>query len=155
MMNRPRLRAEHARLLTQMESILVELNNEEPRHAPRPPLGPEALAQALLTEARRRAQVFGDLDFHDPQWLMLLDLFVADWQRREICVSSLCIASGVPSTTALRHMAFLETRGMLSKHPHPRDSRRSIVTLTEEGRERIMGYLLSTEQVLTAVRRWG
>lgn len=139
------MKPEHELLLTHMEEILARLADEGVGGAGLGPPRPEALARALLSEAARRAQFFSRLQFHDPQWLMLLDLFVARQREQEICVSSLCIASGVPPTTALRHMTFLERQGMIVKTPHPRDSRRSIVRLSDDAHRRMLDYLALVE----------
>ena len=56
----------------------------------------------MLRWRRRRDQLFaGDL-FADPAWDMMLDLAAAGLEGVDVAVSSLCIASAVPATTALR-----------------------------------------------------
>src|SRR5690606_9764038 len=67
-----------------------------------------------LLRARRLRDEFlpGDL-FADPAWDMLLDLFAARLEQERVSVSSLCIASAVPPTTALRWIRTLTEKGLL------------------------------------------
>ena len=65
---------------------------------------------------------------------MLLELYDADFTGRRISVSSLCFASGVPQTTALRWIKVLEREGQIKRTPDPRDGRRYFVELTESAR---------------------
>ena len=157
-MTGPRLRPEHEVLLRQVETLLTELDAEEsapsPTHGPAGAGSPEQFARALLNAEARRAQAFEELEFHDPQWLMLLDLFAARREGREICVTSLCIASGVPATTALRHIAFLEARGMVRRRAHSSDARRSIVMLTEGAATRISRHLEAVQKMLAPAPIW-
>lgn len=72
----------------------------------------------------RRNELLGKPVFRDPAWDMLLDLVVAADESRAVSVSGLCHASGVPTTTALRHVERLETLGLLTRTPDPADKRR-------------------------------
>lgn len=85
----------------------------------------------LQLRARRRL-VFGDSLFGEPAWEMLLELYDAKSRGRRECVSGLCIASGVPATTALRWIGYLESEGWLTRVPDPKDGRRSFVEATEK-----------------------
>ena len=62
--------------------------------------------------------------------IMLFDLFVASEQDRPISVTSLCIASGAASTTALRQIGQLEERGFVTRQEDAQDRRRSWVRPT-------------------------
>lgn len=99
------------------------------------------LAQALLSLARRREQFFPNIVFYDPQWLMVLDLFVATAQGRDLAISSVCIASGAASATAWRNIRLLEDRGLILRAPHPSDRRSRFLQLSPEGRQQVCAYL--------------
>lgn len=72
----------------------------------------------------RRNDALGTPVFRDPAWDMLLDLMVAADEARPVSVSGLCHASGVPTTTALRHVDRLAALGLLTRTPDPDDKRR-------------------------------
>ncbi len=56
----------------------------------------------IIRQRQLRARFFDGELFADPAWDMLLDLTAARVEARRVSVTSLCIASGVPPTTALR-----------------------------------------------------
>lgn len=89
--------------------------------------------QCHLKERRMRDQFFDRGLFADPVWDMLLDLWVARASGRLVSVSSLCIASAVPPTTALRWIERLASDGYVLRSSDPRDSRRRHVSLSPHG----------------------
>lgn len=94
---------------------------------------PGTLAERFIRLRRKRDSIFGDRLFADPAWDMMLDLYQASKKdARPISVTSLCIASAVPNTTALRWMDALVQKGLLTRHADERDGRRTFVSLTEE-----------------------
>lgn len=75
----------------------------------------------------KRNTVMGAAIFRDPGFDMLLELFAADQRGYRITVTSLCHASGVPMTTAHRHLSQLERHGLAVREGDLRDHRRSYV----------------------------
>ena len=70
--------------------------------------------------------------FRDPAWDMLLELFVAHQGGRQVSVKSLCHASGVPATTALRHLSLLEKHGLITRDGDAQDNRRWFIHPTDK-----------------------
>ena len=100
------------------------------------------LALKAYRDRRRRSTIFGDDTlFGEPAWDILLDLFVAGERGNRVAVTSACIGSGVPSTTALRWLSVLETRGLIEREYDNQDARRSFVRLTAQGRKYMVEYL--------------
>ncbi|MEW6257455.1 MAG: response regulator [Pseudomonadota bacterium] len=97
--------------------------------------------RALVAARADRDAIFQAGLFSDPAWDMLLDLAVAEATGRPISVTSLCIASGAPTTTALRRIEDLKDAGLLDRIPDPQDRRRVLVHLTEEGRKRMEAFV--------------
>jgi hypothetical protein len=94
---------------------------------------PDALFEARRHYKSRRARdnLFGTPDlFGEPAWDMLVDLFIAAEESKQISVSSLCVASAVPMTTALRWIAILESRALIERTADDLDARRSYLSLT-------------------------
>ncbi|MGR0183058.1 response regulator [Azospirillum aestuarii] len=91
----------------------------------------------ILTAIRRkraaREKFFPKGLFEDPCWDMLLDLMINHLQGRRISVSSLCIASGVAQTTALRRITDLHDRGLVRRIADDKDGRRVFIELTDDG----------------------
>jgi len=59
---------------------------------------------------------------------MLLDLFVQQRRGRKVIVTSLCIASAAPQTTALRYITLMEAAGLITRSHCASDHR--VVWLT-------------------------
>jgi hypothetical protein len=90
--------------------------------------------QVIYTYRRRREDIFENKDiFSDPCWDMLLTLFSSYLNKKSECISSVCISSNVPVTTALRWLKVLERQKLLARCNDPRDSRRIFIALTAEG----------------------
>jgi hypothetical protein len=90
-----------------------------------------AVAKALIAlQSGRRALALPSL-FADPAWDMLLDLFVARAEGRPVAVSSLCIASGVPASTAHRWIQALVDHDAVRRRADPVDRRRVFIEITE------------------------
>lgn len=76
--------------------------------------------------------IFGKRVISDPQYDMLLELFIAHHERRAVSTTDLCRAGGVPATTALRHIDKLEAGGFLRRELDSSDARRSLVVATDK-----------------------
>lgn len=104
------------------------------------------IAEAILQSRRLREDLFGAEMFADPAWDMLLHLFVNAERGRAVPVSYLCVASGVPQSTALRWVDTLARVGMVTRRPDPRDARRNLVELTDEAIRLMRVQLRRTRQ---------
>ncbi len=95
----------------------------------------QQFAGTLYQIRRTRDRLFADEDlFGDPAWDILLDLVYAERDHKSVSVTSACMASGVPPTTALRWVTVLEARGYIERAQDKLDGRRRYVMLTEKGR---------------------
>lgn len=107
-----------------------------------------AIAAAEIRDAirarRLRDRILGEGLFEDPAWDMLLDLFAAHLEHAQVAVSSLCIASAVAPTTALRWITKLDEAGFLVRRPDPFDRRRIFLALSGRGIEAMRRYVLAT-----------
>jgi len=118
-----------ASALARLASTPVSVETTKPVQ---PGEGPVVSAEAVrsIIRARRLRDQFmpGDL-FADPAWDILLDLLQAEIIQHRVPVSSLCIASAVPATTALRWIRTLTDRQMLLRREDPHDARRVFIEL--------------------------
>lgn len=76
----------------------------------------------------------------EPCWDALLDLCIAEIEGHRVSVTSLCIASGVPVTTALRWIALLERDDMIERQADLRDKRRTFLRITKRAFENMFEY---------------
>ncbi len=69
----------------------------------------------------------------------------------DVSVSSLCIASGVPATTALRWIRTMTQTGMIRRAPDPGDARRVFLALSEKSAQAMAAYLASRRRMLAGL----
>lgn len=108
-----------------------------------PRLPPPALVRQLLRHRQQRARFFDPSLFADPAWDMLLDLTAAHGEGKQVSVTSLCIASGVPPTTALRWIGLLTEAQLLRRTQDGGDRRRVFIGLTDKAVAAMAGYFAS------------
>jgi hypothetical protein len=105
------------------------------------------LARQSYDDRRRRSKIFRiEALFGEPAWDILLDLFIAAKERRRVSVTSACIGSAVPSTTALRWIAILEKHDFLLREADPGDARRVYVKLSARGYAAMLEYFASSSR---------
>lgn len=105
-------------------------------------------AASLRAIRLRRNEALGSPVFRDPAWDMLLDLLVASEEGRRVSVTGLCHASGVPTTTALRHVERLDELGLIERTADPEDGRRLWVTARPETLRRVREVLARLRAVV-------
>lgn len=103
------------------------------------------LLEKISRNRRKRREFFGDRLFEDPAWDMILDLAMARARFQRVAVTSLCIASGVPATTALRWISVLINRGVFQREDDVTDKRRAFISLTDAGAHKVARYFASIE----------
>ena len=85
-----------------------------------------------ITSLRRK--FFDPSWFCDATWNMLLDLKRAEIHGETVAISSLCIASGIPETTALRYINLMAEDEWIVRKADPQDGRRVFVDLSDRSR---------------------
>jgi hypothetical protein len=108
--------------------------------APRPPLPDPRLVRKIIAQRQLRAKFFAAELFADPAWDILLDLTAARAEHVRVSVTSLCIASGVPPTTALRWIGQMTAAGLLKRDEDESDRRRAFIALTDGAADAMARY---------------
>jgi hypothetical protein len=102
-----------------------------------------AKARKIISHRRLRDRMFGDGNlFGEPAWEIMLDLFIATAEGKPISVSSACIGSAGPSTTALRYLTAMDEQLLIERFKHETDSRVMNVRLSDAAMKK-MGAILS------------
>ncbi|MDB5685382.1 MAG: MarR family transcriptional regulator [Sphingomonas bacterium] len=119
--------------------------------APGAPAAVDAgMIRTLIRIRRLREQFFPADLFADPAWDMLLDLAAARLEGRAVAVSSLCIASAVPPTTALRWIKTLTDGNLLARVADSNDGRRVFIELSDAAANGIMAYMAARQRLIAA-----
>lgn len=95
----------------------------------------------LMTLQEVRSGIFGEALLPDAAWEMLVELMLAKLTGRRIAVTSLCLASKAPVTTALRRIDDLLDAGLVVRLPDPSDRRRSYMELSATGQQKMRDFL--------------
>lgn len=132
---RPSMDRSHAALKSAV-SDSAPGSSAEPTGAP---LTPELVRRVIKARALR-SRMFDASLFSDPAWDMLLDLMLAHLSGKQVYVTSLCIAAGVPIATAFRRIEDLAAKGLVTKTRDSKDTRRVFVELTEAGMQKMANY---------------
>lgn len=111
------------------------------REARDEPKDRERLARIMLRSRQRRKDSFPSVIFGEPGWDMILQLYVAHCAGETIDVSGLCGCTGVPKTTALRHLDRLAAQQLVERLDDSADGRRIFVRLSRTLREQTEQWL--------------
>lgn len=92
----------------------------------------DALAlKNILRKRETRASVFGNFEYTEAAWDILIELTAARLEGRRLDVSGLCLLTHVSRTTAWRTIQSLVSAGMLSRVEDPEDRRRVHIELAD------------------------
>ncbi len=108
-----------------------------------PDLPDPRTVRQIIANRQARARFFDPDLFGDPAWDMLLDLTAAHGEGARVSVTSLCIAAGVPPTTALRWLTQMVESGIFVRVPDPADRRRAFIALSDKAIAAMSGYFAS------------
>lgn len=98
-------------------------------------------------KARRMRNLYFDAElFADPAWDMLLDLMAARLENAKVSVSSLCIASGVPPTTALRWIKVMTEEKIFERQADEKDGRRIFIELSDDAATAMINFFSKVQQ---------
>ena len=100
------------------------------------------IARRISQWRRKRDAILAPIVFADPEWDILLDLYVEGGCGRTVSLSSLCIAAAVPNTTAARAVNAMVADGVLTKSRDAEDARRVIIALSDSTREKMRTWLI-------------
>ncbi|MDA9918468.1 MarR family transcriptional regulator [Erythrobacter sp.] len=112
------------------------------------PLPEPGVVRQIIAGRQARARFFDEELFADPAWDMLLDLAAAHAEHQRVSVTSLCIAAGVPATTALRWIKQLVDTGVFERIADPSDKRRAFIALSDQSVAAMARYFAEVEMPL-------
>ena len=136
---------QEGKLVQMVERAVVQQSRRAPAKEHPAELG---ILQMLADLDECRIQILEGIVEPDATWSMLSELLRARLARRRLSVTSLCLASKSPVTTALRRIDRLLEAGLVSCTLDPKDRRRKYIELTAAGAERVQEALQAVAQRL-------
>jgi DNA-binding MarR family transcriptional regulator len=85
------------------------------------PPSSELVGRAIRARHLRR-RYFPDMFFGEPAWDMLLELLDAELDARQVTITNLCEAVGVPGSVGIRWLNSLVAEGLVRKRPDPHNT---------------------------------
>ncbi len=119
--------------------------SDHARKANTPSLPDARMVRRLIAARQARARFFDSDLFADPAWDMLLDLTAAHAEGARVSVTSLCIAAGVPATTALRWLNQMVDSGIFNRVADDMDRRRAFIELSDGSVSAMARYFAEVE----------
>jgi DNA-binding MarR family transcriptional regulator len=124
------------------------LADDPPLRRPADPPAPVTAATVRsIIAARWLRRDFLGFDAGDPEWSLMLELYAARLEGRQVHQTGLSVAAGVPQSTALQATRRLVEAGIFTTKPDPRDGRKLLVALTAPAAERIRSYLAAAMEI--------
>lgn len=99
----------------------------------------------------RRARDDAIQDLPERSWDILLDLYHNQLLGRRVSITSACIASAGPSTTALRHILTLVEDDLIARRQCAHDARKVYIELTSLGLSRMEEWIARSHAL---IREW-
>lgn len=137
------LSEEVSRIASALAELSLTIASFGPPRTSKQTNSPELSAETVtwLIKARGQRTRYVSAEFSDPAWDMLLDLLRAELAGQRVSVSSLCLAAGVPSTTALRYIKKMTADGTIVRRADPGDGRRVFVELSRRSSKALRQYV--------------
>lgn len=107
-------------------------------------------ARAARKARRERQRIFGETLMSDPAWDILLELFVARIEGRQLRLSQVSSAIGFSEGTLIRWAAQLIEAKLVASSPNAADPKDRILALTDEGVNLMCDYFIRTSRDLDA-----
>lgn len=133
-------------------SSLDDFRNGIPKIRPQHSAPTADLAEAIYRDRQRRAKFLPSVPLTEPAWDVLLDIYFRTCRNERVSVSNACVASGVPSATALRWIDLLIEGGLIRREADDADRRRTWLMPTEQCMTQMEAYL-STLYITRSARQ--
>lgn len=121
----------------------VEMRLSEPaitKPAERAPNRQLILRHLVLARNERVSQVDAG-EISDIAWHMLLETALGEECSQPVSITNLCMSTGAPINTALRHLGNLDRHGLVNRVPGPEDKRTTFVHLSPAGLKLVDDFL--------------
>ena len=131
-----------------LQTALAMVENVEPFTSTKSDFSPDRQLRVrnFVRLRRVRERFFDEGLFADPAWDILLELYAAELGSQRVTISSLCVASAVPPTTALRWINSLVEKGLLIRTNDHMDGRRVFASLSPSAFDAMERYFLSISE---------
>jgi hypothetical protein len=114
-------------------------NDSAPRYASGPRAALIEAAREELNRRRRRMTVLPESMFGEAAWEILLQLYI-EQQGARLNIARLVDRLGIPGSSALRWLNYLQDRQLVRREDHPTDQRVVFIMLTTAAMDALDAY---------------
>lgn len=109
------------------------------------------VCRMLVRERDIVSEAFGRSLCANPNWDMLLALYIARYEQRFVMLTALCASSYASEATAYRRISDLERRGLIVRNDDLQDRRRVEIRLSDDGLALVGGVLSRIDRLIASI----
>lgn len=109
------------------------------------------LATALREARRLRAEIFPRIPFGNPNWDVMLDLFIQEMNGFRTSLDHLALTGDLPAPTVYESVRELARLGLIDRTPDRFDNRVSWLALTVKGRQGMFDLFAQSAEVVRPI----
>jgi DNA-binding MarR family transcriptional regulator len=141
-----------SRVLEATARMLHDYALGEDRPLPRPaapgdPAPVTARSVRAIIAARWLRREYLGFEVSDSEWSLILELYAARLEYRQVHQTALSVAAGVRQTTALHATRRLIEHGLFAARPDPTDKRRLLIALTPRAADRLRAWFAAASGI--------
>lgn len=99
------------------------------------------LARLILSKNRKRKLFLPDIDWGEPSWYILLDLFIAETEDLDTCAAAIAHRNNIPLSTTSRYLALMVERGLLQAAPAEISAGAADMRLTKKAKRGLVSWI--------------
>ncbi|MEL6874684.1 MAG: helix-turn-helix domain-containing protein [Pseudomonadota bacterium] len=108
------------------------------------------LAKVVLSQNRKRGLFLPQLEWGEPSWYVMLDLFVAEIEKLDTSPAAIAHRNNIPQSSARRYIALMIDRGLLEQVPSETPGQEPGMRLTRSAKH---GLVLWIRNVMSSMAR--
>jgi DNA-binding MarR family transcriptional regulator len=112
------------------------------------------LATALREARRLRAVIFAGISLGNPNWDVMLDLFIQEMNGYRTSLDHLALTGDLPAPTVYDSVDQLDRLGLLERSPDRFDTRVYWLTLTPAGRQGMLDLFTRSAECVQPIAGW-
>jgi len=111
------------------------------------------LATALREARRLRAEIFPRVQFGNPNWDVMLDLFIQEVNGFRSSLDHLALTGDLPAPVIYESVAELDRLGLIDRAPDRFDNRVAWLSLTAAGRQGMFDLFAQSAEIVRPITR--
>lgn len=99
------------------------------------------LAKVVLSQNRKRGLFLPQLDWGEPSWHVMLDLFVAEIEQLDTSPAAIAHRNNIPQSSVRRYIALMVDRGLLEQVSSDTAGQEPSMRLTRSAKHGLVSWI--------------